>query len=318
MSEGYSKVSEGYYEVEQIVDRRINPATQAFEYLVRFKGYSECDDLWLPASSFNMPLNYASVSSFGRKREWRTNIDESTSEHCSESPKRKLRKKFTTNLGLPKIIKMTKKKKRPKSLASNVDITFIADQDVSFCVQGKAGEVAKLFEKDLKERSTRFCCSRADIAVQNFPKIVPISQHDVTIRSGTKDCCDPLTIQSLPPLSVYEHGAKALLKMVEKKGDNYCLRFASIGNFSRESLPILHNYYVLRDIRNKFKEEKAFLEKSLSGISEKDKETLVNAILYRRTATPVLLARRNGIDLSVDQVTCLIEERYLTYETLVL
>ena len=88
MSEGHSKVSEGYYEAEQIVDRRINPATQAFEYLVRFKGYSECDDLWLAASSFNMPLNYVSVSSFGRKRKWRTNIDESTSEHCSESPKR--------------------------------------------------------------------------------------------------------------------------------------------------------------------------------------------------------------------------------------
>ena len=280
MSEGHSKVSEGYYEVEQIVDRRINPATQAFEYLVRFKGYSECDDLWLPASSFNMPLNYVSVSSFGRKRKWRTNIDESTSEHCSESPKRKLRKKFTQKPRSSKDHQNDSKKKRPKSLASNVDITFITDQDVSFCVQGKAGEVAKLFEKDLKERSTRFCCSRADIAVQNFPKIVPISQHDVTIRSGTKDCCDPLTIQSLPPLSLYEHGAKALLKIVEKKGDNYSLRFASIGNFSRESLPILHNYYVLKDIRNKFKEEKAFLEKRLSGISEKDKETLVNAILY--------------------------------------
>ena len=165
------------------------------------------------------------------------------------------------------IIKMTQTKKRPKSLASNVDITFIADQDVSFCVQGKAGEVAKLFEK-----ARGFLLY---IAVQNFPKIVPI-------RSGTKDCCDPLTIQSLPPLSVYEHGAKALLKMVEKKGGNYCLKFASIGNFSRESLPILHNYYVLlRDIREKFKEEKAFLEKYFkSGISEKGKETLVNAILY--------------------------------------
>ena len=78
-------------------------------------------------------------------------------------------------------------------------------------------------------------------------------------------------------------------------------------------MPILHNYYELRDIRKKFKEEKAFLEKYFkSGISEKDKETLVNAILYRRTATPALLARRNGIDLSVDQVTCLIGERYLT------
>ena len=204
------------------------------------------------------------------------------------------------------IIKMTQTKKRPKSLASNVGITFIADQDVSFCVQGKAGEVAKLFEK-----APGFLLY---IAVQNFRKIVPISQHDVTIRSGTKHCCDPLTIQSLPPLSVYEHGAKVLLKMVEKKGGNYCLKFASIGNFSRESLPILHNYYVLlRDIRKKFKEEKAFLEKYFkSGISEKGKETLVNAILYRRTSTPVLLARRNGINLSVDQVTCLNGERYLT------
>ena len=76
---------------------------------------------------------------------------------------------------------------------------------------------------------------------------------------------------------------------------------------------ILHNYYELRDIRKKFKEEKAFPEKYFkSGISEKNKETLVDAILYRRTSTPVLLARRNGINLSFDQVTCLIGERYLT------
>ena len=257
-----------------------------------------------------MPLNCGSVSSFGRKRKWRTNIDESTSEHCSESPKRKLRKKFTQKPRSPKDHQYDSEKKRHKSLASNVGITFIVDQDVSLCVQGKAGEVAKLFEK-----APGFVVhGRIYIAVQNFPKIVPISQYDVAIRSSTKDCCDPLTIQSLPPLSVYEHGAKVLLKMVEKKGGNYCLKFASIGNFSRESLPILHNYYVLlRDIRKKFKEEKAFLEKYFkSGISEKDKETLVNAILYRRTSTPVLLARRNGINLSFDQVTCLIGERYLT------
>ena len=260
-----------------------------------------------------MPLNCGSVSSFGRKRKWRTNIDESTSEHCSESPKRKLRKKFTPKPRSSKDHQNDFKKKRSKSLASDIDITFNAHQDVSFCVQGKAGEVAKLFEQDLKERSTRFCCSRADIAVQNFPKIVPISQHDVTIRSGTKDCCDPLTIPSLPPLSLYEHGAKALLKIVEKKGDNYSLRFASIGNFSRESLPILHNYYVLlRDIRKKFKEEKAFLEKYFKrGISEKGKETQCHSI-QANCHSCLSLARRNGINLSVDQVTCLTGERYLT------
>ena len=62
------------------------------------------------------------------------------------------------------------------------------------------------------------------ISVQNFLKFVPISQHDVIIRGGTKDCCDLVIIQSLPadpPLSVYEHGAKTLLKVVEKKGGNY-------------------------------------------------------------------------------------------------
>lgn len=199
-----------------------------------------------------MPLNYVSVSSFGRKRKWRTfNIDESISDHCSKSPKRKLRNKFTQEPRSSKDHQNDSEKKRLKSLASNVGITFIADQDVSFCVQGKAGEVAKLFEK-----APGFVVhGRIYIAVSNFPKIVPISQYDVSIRSGTKDCCDPLVL-------VYEHGAKALLKMVEKKGGNYCLKFASIGNFSRESLPILHNYYVLlRDIRKKFKEEKAFLEK---------------------------------------------------------
>ena len=58
-------------------------------------------------------------------------------------PNANLGKSLPKNLGPPKIIKMTQKKRRPKSLASNVGITFVADQDVSFCVQGKAGEVAK-------------------------------------------------------------------------------------------------------------------------------------------------------------------------------
>ena len=101
--------------------------------------------------------------------------------------------------------------------------------------------------------------------------------------------------------------------MVEKKGGNYCLKFASIGNFSRESLPILHNYYVLlRDIRKKFKEEKAFLEKYFKrGISEKGKETQCHSI-QANCHSCLSLARRNGINLSVDQVTCLTGERYLT------
>ena len=81
-------------EVEQVVDRRLNPLTQTFEYLVRFKGYSESDDLWLPASSFNMPVNYVSVSRFGRKRKSCTNIDESGTDENAGAPKQKYTKSF--------------------------------------------------------------------------------------------------------------------------------------------------------------------------------------------------------------------------------
>ena len=142
MGEGHSKVSEGYCEVEQIVDRRINPATQAFEYLVRFNGYSECHDLWLLASSFNMPLNHVSISSMVESVsgvQILMNLRLSTAQNLLNA---NLGKSLPKNLGPPKIIKMTRKKRGP-NLASNVGITFVADQDVSFCVQGKAGEVAK-------------------------------------------------------------------------------------------------------------------------------------------------------------------------------
>ena len=77
----------GYYEVEQVVDGRLNPLTQTFEYLVRFKGYSESDDLWLPASSFNMPVNYVSVSRYGRKRK-------SGTDENARAPKQKYTKSF--------------------------------------------------------------------------------------------------------------------------------------------------------------------------------------------------------------------------------
>ena len=48
---------------KEVLDRQIDPLTETFSYLVRFKGYSENDDMWLPASSFNYPLTFASISS---------------------------------------------------------------------------------------------------------------------------------------------------------------------------------------------------------------------------------------------------------------
>ena len=75
-----------------------------------------------------------------------------------------LGKSFPQKPRSPKDHQNDSEKKRHKSLASNVRITFIADQVVSFCVQGKDGEVAKRFEK----APSFVVHGRIYIAVQNF------------------------------------------------------------------------------------------------------------------------------------------------------
>ena len=75
-------------------------------------------------------------------------------------------------------------------------------------------------------------------------------------------------------------------------------------------MPVLHNYYVFWDIKKNFKVEKEFLERDASGISAKEKETL-KMILYQRNPRGKFFAERNRIQLTIDQVTCLIGERYL-------
>ena len=57
----------GYYEVESVSGTRINKDTHVLEYKVRFKVYSEEDDMWLPAGAFNQPVDHTSLSSYGRK-----------------------------------------------------------------------------------------------------------------------------------------------------------------------------------------------------------------------------------------------------------
>ena len=58
--------TKGYYEVEDVVDRRIDQATHEEQYLVKFKHYEEDQNMWLPASSFKAPMSYATRSRSGR------------------------------------------------------------------------------------------------------------------------------------------------------------------------------------------------------------------------------------------------------------
>lgn len=61
-----------FYEVEKIIDVRLNRQYHSEEYKVRFKGYSSEDDMWLPSSSFREPVQFQTVSKRGRARKHRT------------------------------------------------------------------------------------------------------------------------------------------------------------------------------------------------------------------------------------------------------
>lgn len=57
-----------FYEVEEVIGRRLSKDALCYEYKVRFKGYGSAEDMWLPASFFNRPIQFESTSKFGRKR----------------------------------------------------------------------------------------------------------------------------------------------------------------------------------------------------------------------------------------------------------
>ena len=42
-----------FYEIDNILERRLSKDTFTYEYHIRFTGYSSEDDMWLPASYFN-------------------------------------------------------------------------------------------------------------------------------------------------------------------------------------------------------------------------------------------------------------------------
>lgn len=64
-------VEEGFYEVEEVLGRRLRK-DMSYEFQVRFKGYGPEDDMWLPASSFNRTVSFQTTSCFGQNRKHKT------------------------------------------------------------------------------------------------------------------------------------------------------------------------------------------------------------------------------------------------------
>ena len=57
-----------FYEVEQIIDVRLNRQYHSEEYKVRFRGYGSDDDMWIPSSAFREPVQFQTISKRGRVR----------------------------------------------------------------------------------------------------------------------------------------------------------------------------------------------------------------------------------------------------------
>ena len=66
--EEQSELEEGFYEVEEVLERRLNK-NMTYDYRVRFKGYGPDHNMWLPASAFNRSVSFESTSRFGWKAE---------------------------------------------------------------------------------------------------------------------------------------------------------------------------------------------------------------------------------------------------------
>ena len=64
-----------FYEIDDLLERRLCKDTLTYEYKVRFKGYSSDDDMWLPGSYFNRAIKFESLSKFGRKRKHKIDPD---------------------------------------------------------------------------------------------------------------------------------------------------------------------------------------------------------------------------------------------------
>ena len=82
-----SEIDDDFYEVEDVIERRLSTDSLCYEYKVRFKGYGSDQDMWLPSYFFNRAFQFESTSKFDRKR--KHNLDpENVTEGKNQKRKR--------------------------------------------------------------------------------------------------------------------------------------------------------------------------------------------------------------------------------------
>ena len=350
----------GFSEVDDIVDRRINCKTHEFEYRVRFRGYTESDDVWLPASSFNRPVDFASRSRYGRKRFHKTNVDEAsiplsgvenveTGDSVERNPKRKCMKgpqdhpkqtnaktvdsgtKTCSDLKAksrtPSIKNGTKFPKTDTNEAKTVgamtlDTATASVQDNSVNNQSPpsandhynsvlSANVADtaLLKADLLQIYGRFCSPRMVIASYHTPPVRRCTFSLSSLNVGNCVLADPFAVDWIPPEKVLNEASKRLHS--EGTPVTHVVKFNGLGTFNAQSLRVLQNYVAFKSIASKAVFEEQWLQEDTRGVSPNERLHLLNTVLYLPQKNSGLIAKRNGIEIYVDDLTTLCGERYL-------
>lgn len=109
-----SREDEEFFEVEDVIGRRLSKECLCYEYKVCFKGYGSEDDMWLPASFFNRAVQFESISKFGRKRK-HTVDPENVIEDCKRRKSSATKLSTTSGSGIRRESERDKKAKRGRT-----------------------------------------------------------------------------------------------------------------------------------------------------------------------------------------------------------
>ena len=198
-----SLIDDEFYEVDDVVDRRLSKDAHCYEYKVRFKGYGPQDDMWLPASFFNRSIHFGSTSKFGRKRKHTVDPDnvieggkrakrctsKNSRSNASRSDKREMRsskKQSKRQTSAKRNGKLNNQDHSKDHMAPSASKTSVMDAKAHQVLSGSEEEISKDSGKGKRRHTVRGKMGQG-VSLSERPKESPSSQRNVP-KSNRRKC----------------------------------------------------------------------------------------------------------------------------------
>ena len=334
-----------FFEVEDILERRLCKSTLTYEYKVRFKGYGAVEDIWLPSSSFDCPIHFETTSQYGRKRRHKVEPEENL-----EQPLCAKRKKDTTSdiEDETKNEEQTKKhistnknqvsgKKRATKIKKKCGNSSDGTQSGPLVPPEKSvdnGYSAPFSERDpvtvinvddapteeipqglgifseVLHLNDNFRYPRRMLAEASFPDVDSTLTSFTLSVDGSK-LTDSITVKTLPPQSVLEDIEKELQKSQEKSAQ-WIVKITSYGVFDSSGIRTLKRFHRLKRLRAEVSFEKEWVHKAFENTPFQ--QDVTDALFDRWNLQGTWLASYGNYRISSQELSLLCGERYLSDE----